>query len=83
MRKTNFCEAVSKGIDSVILNLFQDPNAFYIRSRNKFGMTRFASILPFETASGFISPAKLPGAAPEHSVSLRDELDWQTNAKRY
>jgi len=44
-------EAVSKVIDPVILNLFQDPNALYIRSRNKFGMTKFASILTFETAS--------------------------------
>ena len=34
-----FCEAVSKVIEPVILNLFQDPNALYVRSRNKFGMT--------------------------------------------
>ncbi len=32
-------EADSKVIDPVILNLFQDPNALYRRSRNKFGMT--------------------------------------------
>lgn len=32
-------EAVSKVIDAVILNLFRDRNALYIRSRNEFGMT--------------------------------------------
>jgi hypothetical protein len=47
----NFNEAVSKVIDTVILNLFQDPNIFDIRSRNKFGMTRLAAILTFETVS--------------------------------
>jgi hypothetical protein len=44
-------KAVSKVNDLVILHLFQDPNTLYIRSRNKFGMTRFASILTFETAT--------------------------------
>jgi len=44
-------EVVSKVIDPVILNLFQDLNALYIRSRNKFGMTRSTRILTFETAS--------------------------------
>jgi hypothetical protein len=34
--------------------LVQDPNVLYIRSRNKFGMTRFASFLTFETASLFL-----------------------------
>jgi hypothetical protein len=47
-------EAVSKVIDPVILNLFQDHNALYFRSRNKFGMTRFASVLTFEIASSGI-----------------------------
>ena len=32
-------ESVSKVINSFILNLFQDLNALYIRSRNEFGMT--------------------------------------------
>ncbi|MBA4408433.1 MAG: hypothetical protein C0397_03300 [Odoribacter sp.] len=44
-------EAVYKVIDPVILNLFQDPNALYFRPRNKFGVTKFTSILTFETAS--------------------------------
>jgi len=48
-------EAVSKVIDPVILNLFQDPKALYIRSRNKLGMTRSASILTFDTASFYES----------------------------
>jgi hypothetical protein len=37
----------------VILNLFQDPNELYNRSRNKFGMTRFAIVLTFESASKY------------------------------
>jgi hypothetical protein len=44
-------EVVSKVIDPVILNLLQDLNALYIRSRNKFGMTRSTIILTFETVS--------------------------------
>ena len=44
-------EAVSKVIDPVILNLFQDPNALYIRSRNKFGMTKIANVLTFDIVS--------------------------------
>jgi len=43
-------EVVSKVIDPVILNLFQDPNALHIRSRNKFGMTMSTSVSTFETA---------------------------------
>jgi len=43
--------AVSKVIDPVILNWFQDDNALYIRSRNKFGMTKFAISLTLDTAS--------------------------------
>ncbi len=35
----DFREAVSKVIDRVILNLFQDPIALNIRPRNKFGVT--------------------------------------------
>jgi len=31
--------SVKNVISPVILNLFQDPNAWNIRSRNKFGMT--------------------------------------------
>jgi len=54
-KSVNFKEVVLKVIDHVILNLFQDPNALYIRSRNKFGMTRFASILTFEIASFFMT----------------------------
>lgn len=37
---TNQDKTVSKVIDFVILKLFQDINALYIRSRNKFGMTQ-------------------------------------------
>jgi len=40
-----FDKAVSKVIDPVILNLFQDLNSLFVRSRNKFGMTRSACIL--------------------------------------
>ena len=32
-------EAVQKVLDTVILNLVQDPNRLDIRFRNKFGMT--------------------------------------------
>lgn len=42
-------EAVKEVIDPVILNLFQDLNAWDLRPRNKFGVTRFARILIFET----------------------------------
>lgn len=41
---TNQNETVSKVIDLVILKLFQDINALYIRSQNKFGMTRSVCI---------------------------------------
>ena len=44
-------EAVSKVIERVILNLFQNPNILYVRPRNKFGVTRSARILTFDTAS--------------------------------
>jgi hypothetical protein len=30
-------QAVSKVIDTIILNLFQDPNALYVRSRKNSG----------------------------------------------
>jgi len=43
-------EVVSKVIDHVILNLFQDPNALYVRPRNKFGVTGLSSFLTFKTA---------------------------------
>jgi len=46
-------EALSKVIYLVNLNLFQDPNELYIRSRNKFGMTRFTIVLTFESASKY------------------------------
>jgi len=45
-----FKEVVSKVIDYVILNLFQDPNALNVRPRNKFGVTGLSSFLTFQTA---------------------------------
>jgi len=50
-RHCNNYEVVSKVIDYVILNLFQDPNALNGRPRNKFGVTGLLSFLTFKTAS--------------------------------
>jgi hypothetical protein len=45
-------EVVSKDIDHVILNLFQDPNALYVRPQNKFGVT-ISTTLRIYRSQGF------------------------------
>jgi len=65
-----FDKAVSKVIDPVILNLFQDLNSLFVRSRNKFGMTRFACILTYEAASLFHRILHLANLPPGYQFDI-------------